>query len=92
MKFITILQRGGGGVFPIYYNITRGRGGVSRDPKFVLRNIWTAPYMLVIVGAQQHTDWLKGFQRYDLLKSEKRVKIAVCEQTHTLSAQKDKTK
>ena len=41
MKFITILQRGGG--FPIYYNITRGRGGVSRDPKFVLRNIWTAP-------------------------------------------------
>ena len=43
---ITILQRGGhriffgGGVFPIYYNITWG--GVSRDPKFVLRNIWTA--------------------------------------------------
>ena len=32
-----------GGVFPIYYNITMG-GGVSRDPKFVLRNIWTAPY------------------------------------------------
>ena len=32
-----------GGVFPIYYNITMGVGGVSRDPKFVLRNIWTAP-------------------------------------------------
>ena len=33
------------GVFPIYYNITMGRGGggVFRDPKFVLRNIWTAP-------------------------------------------------
>ena len=29
------------GVLPIYYNITMG--GVSRDPKFVLRNIWTAP-------------------------------------------------
>ena len=50
-QIITILHRGGhqiyynitwGGVFPIYYNITMG--GVSRDPKFVLRNIWTAPY------------------------------------------------
>ena len=51
---ITILHRGGyqnllqyymGGVFPVYYNITMGGGGgVSRDPKFVLRNIWTAPY------------------------------------------------
>ena len=49
-QIITILHRGGyqnllqyymGGVFPIYYNITMG--GVSRDPKFVLRNIWTAP-------------------------------------------------
>ena len=51
-QIIAILHRGGyqnllqyymGGVFPIYYNITMG-GGVSRDPKFVLRNIWTAPY------------------------------------------------
>ena len=33
-RFITILQRGG--------------GGVSLDPKFVLRNIWTAPYWFVI--------------------------------------------
>ena len=44
-----------GGVIEIYYNITWGGGpcqfitilqwgGVSRDPKFVLRNIWTAPY------------------------------------------------
>ena len=43
-----------GGVIEIYYNITRGGssrfitilqwGGVSRDPKFVLRNIWTVPY------------------------------------------------
>ena len=44
-----------GGVIEIYYNTTRGgglpdllqyykgEGGVSRDPKFVLRNIWTAP-------------------------------------------------
>ena len=30
MKFITILQ--GGGVFPIYYNITRGRGGSLGTP------------------------------------------------------------
>ena len=50
---ITILHRG---VIKIYYNITWGGGlpdllqyykgeefGVSRDPKFVLRNIWTAP-------------------------------------------------
>ena len=52
-QIITILHSGGcqnllqyfigGGVFPNYYNITMG-GGVSRDPKFVLRNIWTAPY------------------------------------------------
>ena len=39
-KFITLLP--GEWVLPIYYNITMG-GGVSRDPKFVLRNIWTAP-------------------------------------------------
>ena len=38
-----LLQHYMGGVSPIYYNITMG-GGVSRDPKFVLRNIWTAPY------------------------------------------------
>ena len=39
-KFITILQRGGGLPHLLqYYN----GGGVSRDPKFVLRNIWTAP-------------------------------------------------
>ena len=39
-KFITILH-GGGGLPNLlqYYN----GGGVSRDPKFVLRNIWTAP-------------------------------------------------
>ena len=44
-KFITILH--GGGVFPIYYNITMGGGGgVSQDPKFVLRNIWTASIIL----------------------------------------------
>ena len=50
-QFITISH---GGVIEIYYNITWGGGlanllqyynggGVSRDPKFVLRNIWTAP-------------------------------------------------
>ena len=45
-----------GGVIEIYYNTTRGggfpdllqyykgEGGVSPDPRFVLRNIWTAPY------------------------------------------------
>ena len=39
-KFITILP-GGWGLANLlqYYN----GGGVSRDPKFVLRNIWTAP-------------------------------------------------
>ena len=33
-----------------YYN--RG-GGVYRDPKFVLRNIWTAPYSLYIAVVAQ---------------------------------------
>ena len=33
--------RKGEGVFPVNCNITLG--GVSRYPKFVLRNIWTAP-------------------------------------------------
>ena len=33
-RFITILQGGG--------------GGVSRDPKFVLRNIWTVPRVLFL--------------------------------------------
>ena len=50
---ISILHRG---IFSIYYSITWGGGlpnilqyynrggGVYRDPKFVLRNKWTAPY------------------------------------------------
>ena len=53
-QIITILH---GGVIKIYYNITwgdlpdllqyyKGEGRVSRDPKFVLRNIWTAPYLI----------------------------------------------
>ena len=42
------------GVITIYYNITRG--GVSRDPKFVLRNIWTALY----VNPKHHVGILKN--------------------------------
>ena len=40
-QIITILHGGGG-----YQNLLQyymGGGGFSRDPKFVLRNIWTAP-------------------------------------------------
>ena len=40
LKFITILQGGG---LPDLLQYYKGEGGVSRDPKFVLRNIWTAP-------------------------------------------------
>ena len=43
-KFITILPGGGLANLLQYYN----GGGVSRDPKFVLRNIWTAPYRPVL--------------------------------------------
>ena len=50
MKFITVLH---GGVFPIYYNITMGGGG-PRDPEFLLRNIWTAPYMYVAMISQRY--------------------------------------
>ena len=42
MQFITLLQGGGG--LPDLLQYYKGEGGVSRDPKFVLRNIWTAPY------------------------------------------------
>ena len=51
-QIITILHRGGyqnllqyymGGGLPNLLQYYNG-GGVSRDPKFVLRNIWTAPY------------------------------------------------
>ena len=51
-QIITILQRGGhwnllqyykGGGSSRFITILQW-GGVSRDPKFVLRNIWTAPY------------------------------------------------
>ena len=45
-------------------------------------------YIMVLAGAQQHIDWLRGFQRYDLLKSKKRVKMGGCEQTNTPSAKK----
>ena len=57
-----------GGVFPIYYNITMGGvgGGVSRDPKFVLRNIWTAPYRKIEAaekceeeGSSEQPRWAK---------------------------------
>ena len=43
MEICNNITMGVGGVFPIHYNITSG-GGVSRDPKFALLNIWTAPY------------------------------------------------
>ena len=37
---------GGWGVgLPDLLQYYKGEGGVSRDPKFVLRNIWTAPYL-----------------------------------------------
>ena len=45
-KFITILHGGGG--LPDLLQYYKGEGGVSRDPKFVLRNIWTAPRALEI--------------------------------------------
>ena len=40
-KFITILHGGGGLLNLLQYY--KGGAGASRDPKFVLRNIWTAP-------------------------------------------------
>ena len=33
----------GGGGLPNLLQYYNGEGGVSRDPKFVLRNIWMAP-------------------------------------------------
>ena len=42
MKLITIQQRGGGGLPNLLQYYNRG-GGVHWDPKFVLRNKWTAP-------------------------------------------------
>ena len=51
-QIITILHRRGhwnllqyykGGGLPDLLQYYKGEGGVSRDPKFVLRNIWTAP-------------------------------------------------
>ena len=41
---ITILHGGGGGL-PDLLQYYKG-GGVSRDPQFVLRNIWTAPNII----------------------------------------------
>ena len=54
------------GVVKIYYNILleggglpdllqyyKGEGGVTWDPKFVLRNIWTAPYANDTAGRMQ---------------------------------------
>ena len=43
LKFIAILQGGGLPDLLQYYN----GGGVSQDPKFVLRNIWTAPNTMI---------------------------------------------
>ena len=53
-QIITILHRGGYRNLLQYYmggssrfiTILQWGRGVSRDPKFVLRNIWTAPYHL----------------------------------------------
>ena len=47
LKFITILQGGGG--LPDLLQYYKGEGGVSLDPKFVLRNMWTAPYHQSII-------------------------------------------
>ena len=43
-QIITILQRAGHWNLSRFITILQGGGGVSRDPKFVLRNIWAAPY------------------------------------------------
>ena len=42
-----LLQYYMGGGLPDLLQYYKGEGGVSGDPKFVLRNIWTAPYMNV---------------------------------------------
>ena len=60
-KFITILHGGGLPNLLQYYN----GGGVSRDPKFVLRNIWTAPnhlslyYVLSVASARVPNPWVR---------------------------------
>ena len=40
-----LLQYYKGGGLPDLLQYYKGEGGVSRDPKYVLRNIWTAPYL-----------------------------------------------
>ena len=40
---VHILRNRGWGGLPDLLQYYKGEGGVSRDPKFVLRNIWTAP-------------------------------------------------
>ena len=42
-QIITILHVWGGGLPDLLQYYKGEGGGVSRDPKFVLRNIWTAP-------------------------------------------------
>ena len=49
----------------IYYVIRDG-GGVSRDPKFVLRNIWTAPYKDI---KHQNLNTVRTSLKTKLLKS-----------------------
>ena len=47
-----LLQYYKGGGSSRFITILQGGGGVSRDPKFVLRNIWTAPYMWRLASQQ----------------------------------------
>ena len=65
-QIITISHRGGyqnllqyymGGGSSRFITILQGGGGVSGDPKFVLRNIWTAPYpIIVLLGVRTSFD------------------------------------
>ena len=57
-NFLLQYYRGGGGL-PDLLQYYKGEGGVSRDPKFVLRNIWTAPYWEYVIekgGANSISD------------------------------------
>ena len=47
--YYTIKKGGGGGCRPNLLQYYMG-GGVSRDPKFVLRNKWTAPKKVTLTA------------------------------------------
>ena len=75
-QFITILHGGGGGLPNLLQYYNRG-GGVHQDPKFVLRNKWTAPNGFYTRKKSFSSNFINNLNSLNSVNSEEAVYSAV---------------